>query len=171
LPAEPQLRARLRSDGEAGVASNRLRAKILQRYWRLTRSLTLGAQAVVIDGQDRILLVKHTYRPGWHFPGGGVERHETVEAALARELDEEAGVTLLGRAELFGIYANFRVFPSDHVALFIVRHWQQPAEPMANREIAAHGFFARNELPRDIVKSAAQRLREVFDGAPRSIVW
>jgi len=145
--------------------------KLLQHSWRLTRGLTLGAQGVVIDAQDRILLVRHTYRPGWHFPGGGVERNETVEAALSRELLEEAGVVLRGRPELFGLYANFRVFPNDHVALFITRHWEQPTAPEPNYEIAAHGFFAREALPSDIGRSAARRLREVFEGEPRSLVW
>jgi ADP-ribose pyrophosphatase YjhB (NUDIX family) len=145
--------------------------KLMQQSWRLTRGLTLGAQAIVIDEQDRILLVRHTYRPGWHFPGGGVERNETVEAALARELREEAGVVLRGRPELFGLYANFRVFPNDHVALFITRHWEQPTPPEPNHEIAAHGFFSRDALPDDIGRSAARRLREVFEGETRSIVW
>jgi len=145
--------------------------KIMQRYWRLTRALTVGTQAVVIDKQGRILLVRHTYRPGWHFPGGGVERDETIEVALARELEEEAGVVLVGPPELFGLYANFRVFPSDHVVLFIVRDWQQPVAPPPNREIAAHGFFAKDELPHDITRAAAARLREIFDEAPRSPMW
>ncbi len=145
--------------------------KLMQHSWRLTRGLTLGAQAMVIDAQDRILLVRHTYRPGWHFPGGGVERNETVEAALARELREEAGVVLKGRPELFGLYSNFRAFPNDHVALFIARHWEQPAVPEPNHEIAAHGFFGRDGLPSDIGRSAARRLRELFEGEPRSLVW
>jgi 8-oxo-dGTP pyrophosphatase MutT (NUDIX family) len=145
--------------------------KLMQRSWRLTRGLTLGAQAMVIDAQGHILLVRHTYRPGWHFPGGGVERHETVEAALARELHEEAGIVLTARPELFGLYANFRAFPSDHVALFITRDWEQPIVPAPNHEIAAHGFFPRNALPDDIGRSAARRLRELFDGEARSLMW
>jgi len=153
------------------LRSTRLFNKVMQRYWRLTRALTLGAQAIVIDRQDRVLLVHHTYRPGWHFPGGGVERHETAEAALARELKEEAGVLLAGAPQLIGLYANFRAFPSDHVALYLVRDWEQPVAPQPNREIAAHGFFARDELPAEISASAAARLREVFEGAPRSVMW
>ena len=145
--------------------------KVLQRYWRLSRGLTLGAQAVVIDAQDRVLLIRHTYQAGWRFPGGGVERHETAEAALARELEEEAAVVLAGKPELFGLYANFRVFPNDHIALFVVRDWTQPRPPKPSYEIAAHGMFARDALPADTTRSTARRLHEVFDGTPRDVMW
>lgn len=141
------------------------------RYWRLTRGLTLGAQGAVIDGESRVLLVRHTYRPGWHFPGGGVERRETVEEALARELQEETGVLVTGKPELFGVYANFHVLPSDHVALFVVRQWQQPRIPPPSREIAEQGFFAKDALPREINESTQARIRELFDGGTRNPLW
>jgi ADP-ribose pyrophosphatase YjhB (NUDIX family) len=145
--------------------------KLLQRYWRLSRGLTMGAQGVVIDGDGRILLIRHTYQPGWRFPGGGVERNEPVEAALKRELAEEANIELAAKPELFGVYANFRVFPNDHIALFLVRDWRQPTPPHPNREIAAHGWFTHDEPPSDINPSTARRLEEIFGGAPREALW
>ena len=143
----------------------------LNRYWRLTRGLTLGAQGVVIDPKDRVLLIRHTYRPGWHFPGGGVERAETVEQALAREVEEETGVLVTGKPELFGVYANFQILPSDHVALFIVREWPRPRVPPPSYEIAEQGFFALDALPKGINESTQARLRELFEDVPKSALW
>ncbi len=153
------------------VTPDWLARKLMQRYWRLTRGLTLGAQGLVIDGQSRVLLVRHGYRPGWHFPGGGVEKHELAETALARELGEEAGVVLDGRPELFGVYANFRVFPCDHILLYVCRTWTQPAPPAPTWEIAEHGFFSRDALPEGVADGARRRLAEIFDGAPRVAMW
>ena len=55
--------------------------------------------AAVIERSDRRLLIGQRRRSDtsplkWEFPGGKVERGETPEAALARELKEELGATL-----------------------------------------------------------------------------
>lgn len=153
------------------MSSEKIIVRMLQRYWRHSRGLTLGAQGVVIDNDNRILLIRHTYRPGWHFPGGGVEKRETVEEALRRELREEAGVEIGGAPELYGVYANHLQFPGDHIALFVVRSWRQDAAPKPNHEIAAHTFFHWDKLPDDVAEPTRRRVREIMADEPRSPHW
>ena len=145
--------------------------KAMQRFWRLSRSLTLGAQGVVLRPDNAVLLIRHTYRPGWHFPGGGVEKRESVLAALTRELDEEAGIKLTDAPELFGLYSHEPVYPGDHIVLFVVRAWVQSRVPAPNREIAEQGFFQASALPADTHASTRIRLAEVLEKKDRAEFW
>jgi len=142
---------------------------LLQPYWRLTRAQTLGVRAVVRDDQGRVLLVRHSYVPGWHFPGGGVDHGETLEQALARELGEEVGIVPEGRPALVGVFSNARSFPRDHVALYLVTRYRQ--QPANSREIAEFGFFAGTDLPEETTAGTRRRLEEIEKGAAPDILW
>ena len=74
------------------AALERVMRRVAHVYWRHTRGITLGVRALVIDPENRIFLVKHSYVRGWYLPGGGVEPGETVIDALIRELREEANI-------------------------------------------------------------------------------
>jgi 8-oxo-dGTP pyrophosphatase MutT (NUDIX family) len=153
------------------VPVKKLVSRSFQHYWRVSRGLTLGAQGCVLDATNRVLLVRHTYRPGWHFPGGGVERGESVELALMRELEEEAGILVDGRPKLFGLYSHHRIFPGDHIALFVVRSWRQPSVPPPNSEIAAQGFFKLSDVPADISPPTLLRIKEILASGTPAEMW
>ncbi|MGW2713105.1 NUDIX domain-containing protein [Streptomyces sp. NPDC001356] len=55
---------------------------------------TLAAGVLLFDEHDRVLLVDPTYKPGWEFPGGVVERGEAPARAGMREVAEETGIHL-----------------------------------------------------------------------------
>ena len=139
--------------------------RVLHFYWRFARAMTLGVRALVIDGEGRIFLVKHSYVSGWHLPGGGVEAGETLVEAAARELREEGNIELTAPPRLHGIFFNSRASRRDHVALFVVRAFRQVAAPVPDREIVAHGFFALDALPDETTASTRARITEVLGGA------
>ncbi len=146
-------------------------SRTLRPWWRLTRGLTLGAQGVVVDANSNVLLVRHGYRPGWYFPGGGVERNETLLVALARELQEETGVILKDQPVLHGLFSNADNFPGDHIALFVVREWERPQVPRPNAEIIEQDFFAVDDVPAGTDAGTRRRLGELFNSEDVSDKW
>lgn len=133
--------------------------------------ITLGAQGIVRDPSGRVLLVRQTYRPGWHLPGGGVERGEAAETALARELLEETGVVVVGSPRFVGLFAHFREFPGDHIALYEVTSWRRDHVPAPNREIVESGFFSPEALPDGTSRGTRVRLDELLSGGAASGDW
>jgi ADP-ribose pyrophosphatase YjhB (NUDIX family) len=144
---------------------------MLRPIWRMRRGMTLGAQGVVIDDAGRVLLVRHSYRPGWWFPGGGVERGETLATALARELAEEVGVELTGAPELHGVFSNAVNFPGDHIAVFVVRQWTRSENFRPSGEIAEAEMFVPDDVPALTDQGTRNRLAEIFGKASLRPLW
>jgi 8-oxo-dGTP pyrophosphatase MutT (NUDIX family) len=137
---------------------------------RWTRALTLGARVAVFDDSNQVLLVKHTYAPGWLFPGGGVEFGETILSAATREIWEEAGIVALRDPVLFRLYSNHKNFPGDHLAFFALRSFRREAwHP--NREIAAAEFFPLSGLPESTTNGTRRCLAELTESQLPSSVW
>ena len=138
---------------------------------RLFRPMTLGVRALVQDEVGRVLLVRHSYTPGWYFPGGGVSSGETTLDGIRRELDEEAGILLKDAPSLIGLYANFREFRSDHVAFYLVKAGQYDRVERKSMEIAEYDFFAIDELPEGVTPSTRARLEEFQQDLPPPALW
>ncbi len=61
---------------------------------------TGGVRVIILDEEDRMLLVKqqHEDKEIWMVPGGGIEEGENAAEAAIREVKEEAGLDItLGR--------------------------------------------------------------------------
>jgi 8-oxo-dGTP pyrophosphatase MutT (NUDIX family) len=145
--------------------------RLMHVYWRLSRGLTLGVRGMVLDGEGRIFLIKHSYVPGWQLPGGGVEVGETMIEALGREMMEEGNIEIGEAPRLFGFYFNRNVSDRDHVALFVIERFSQASPPQPNAEIVAHGFFDRNALPQGTTPGTRARIAEVLDGVTPAQLW
>jgi len=144
---------------------------IFHFYWRFARGMTLGVRGVVLDGNNRVFLVKHSYVSGWYLPGGGVEVGESFLDALRRELVEEGRIEVSGEPALHGVFLNNHVSRRDHVAVYIVREFHQDRLPEPNHEIVACGFFESTALPEGTTSGTLLRIREVLDGKPLIATW
>jgi len=139
-------------------------------YFALSRGMTLGVRAACFDSEGRIFLVRHSYLPGWYMPGGGVERHETVDQALAKELQEEGNLVIKGAPTLIGVYFNRSVSRRDHVAFYRVTV-EQTAPRRSDWEIVESGFFALDALPATTTKATLRRLQEMKGDIAPSGFW
>jgi len=153
-----------------GNVARTLRTRAFQAFWRIQRPLTLGVRGVVTNEAGQVLLLRHTYVPGWHFPGGGVEKGETAPTALTRELLEEVGVIPEGPPRLVSVHANHASFPNDHVLVFRIDRWRQ-ADATSRGEIAESGFFDPASPPEGVTGGTRRRLAEMFAGGAISPDW
>jgi 8-oxo-dGTP pyrophosphatase MutT (NUDIX family) len=133
--------------------------------------LTLGVRLLALDERGRVFLVRHSYLPGLHLPGGAVDAGETSREAAEREAREEGNLVLGSPPELFHIYWNPVGGRRDHVVLFVARSARQSAPRPASLEIVSAGFHAPDALPESLSDGTRRRLDEVLGGAPPSDRW
>ena len=137
----------------------------------IARPLSLGVRGMVEASDGSLLLVRHTYVKGWHFPGGGVEPRETAVDALMREVEEETAVRLTEAPELLGVYLNRRLGARDHVLFYRCRYFERIGEFKPDMEIAEARFFARHALPDDLSHGTRRRIAEIDEGLTVSAEW
>jgi len=103
---------------------------------------------VVVDDQERLLLVKRSVEPKkgwWCLPGGYMELGETPEAGAVRELSEETGLSGNIR-RLLGVTSN----PSDlyHTVLMVGYHVRSFTGTLqAGDDAADIAWFDIGDLP------------------------
>jgi ADP-ribose pyrophosphatase YjhB (NUDIX family) len=133
--------------------------------------LTIGVRIIVRDADARVLLVRHTYAPGWHFPGGAVDKRETAADAAVRELREEALIEAVGPPRLVGVYLSLTQGKSDHILFYEAGEWR-PAQGKARvLEIAETGFFPAGALPEGTTGATRRRLAELSGAVAQSTSW
>ncbi len=117
----------------------RLSYPIMRRWWRLIRRRHQGV-VVAVWLDDTVLAVRHSYKnPGLSLVYGGVRRREDPRLAAARELQEEAGVTIDRDA-----LRLVTVTPTMH--LYEARVAEKPELVIDRREIVEACFVHPGEL-------------------------
>lgn len=148
----------------------KLIGRLAHSYFAVARGMTIGVRAACFDAEGRVFLVKHSYVPGWHMPGGGLEWRETAADALSKELREEGNLAILGRPQLFHVYFNKAASGRDHV-LFYRADVEQTSPRTPDREIVESGFFPVDKLPVGTTPATLRRLAELRGEASPANHW
>ena len=116
-----------------------------------------AAGIVIIDKDNRVLLVRHTYgKKQWSIPGGMVNDGESAWDAARRELKEEINITV-SDMELSGLYFQ----PHKNRYIYVFRARTLEGRPEADQqEIDRYGFFSLDELPGPISSFTVGRLSD-----------
>jgi 8-oxo-dGTP diphosphatase len=141
--------------------------RVPKRLRRLTVRLShprfaVTAGAVITDDRGRVLLLKHRFRPGtgWGIPGGYIEKGEQPEAAIRRELREEAGLEVENLA-----LVTTRTFRKPKQIEIVFRCRAVGEVDQLNYEIQKAAWFSPNELPGELPKDQHQMIkRALSDG-------
>lgn len=143
---------------------------LFQIWHKISRPMTLGVRIAAFNDQGEVFLVRHTYVDGWHFPGGGVERDQTILQAMHNELFEEGNLTCTSYPKIIGMYHNRKYSIRDHVAFYTCQVEQMEIKS-PDDEIAASGFFNVEELPQGTMTAVVARLAEVKGEQQISEYW
>jgi 8-oxo-dGTP diphosphatase len=118
----------------------------------------LHVVAAVIERSDRRILIGQRRRGDtsplkWEFPGGKVRTGETFEQALARELREELGATLIKSVEIASVRHQYANTPDElEIHFFAAQFAEVDVSPrvfeqvawVLPRELSAYDFLLAN---------------------------
>lgn len=112
--------------------------------WAVNPKFNMGAVGLFMTADNRILVLRHVFRHKypWGLPGGYLNRGETAEAGMLRELREETGLV----ATIERIFSVEEVDRFQKEVVFLA-HIDDSQTPKPNFEIFEAAFVPIDELP------------------------
>lgn len=105
------------------------------------KGISHNGVCVVIRHENKVLAVRHSYRPEYTIPGGGIGKNETPAIASARELNEELSLQVAPEGLVY-----LRQMRNTH--LMELRLVDLPDIRIDNREIIEAIFLSEDEVIR-----------------------
>ncbi|AUW93306.1 MAG: hypothetical protein C7B44_08770 [Sulfobacillus thermosulfidooxidans] len=143
------------------VVGRMLPKRLVQFLMYLTQTKFLVAVVVVLWRDDKILLLRHSYRPRypWGLLTGWVNAGETPEAAACREIFEETGLHI----------EHLKYFYSGvpHHRHLEIGYWAEVSEPTVSKsskdgEIMESRWFGFTELPDRLLPSQYPLIEQAY---------
>ena len=152
---------------------HRVAGTAVRNFRRMRGTTTLGVRGLVLDRDDRVALILHTYLDGWYLPGGGVQRGERFVWVLVCVFCVVIGLHALRIERVLGVYHDTVTLKDDHVVAYVVRT-DTSAPPLRTAdpfEIQAVQWFTLDGLPGDMSPATARRIAEFKKGVTGGGAW
>lgn len=111
----------------------------------------VGARTVVLDEQNRLLLIQRSDNHRWAIPAGAMELGESLEECAVRELWEETGLTATSLTP-YAFYTAY-TYTNDYghtyqqvLMTFVVHTWEGELVRVTDESVDA-GWFPLDALP------------------------
>lgn len=126
----------------------------------------VAAGALFVDAQDRVLLVKPTYKEKWDIPGGYVEPGESPLQACVREVREELGIEpSIGRL----LVVDWAPNEAEGDKLLFVFDGSELTQPQRDSitlpvtELAEYAYFGKDEFAAMFTDRLYRRITAAVD--------
>ena len=135
-----------------------------------------AARAVIIDQQERVLLIKRGDNLQWALPAGGMEPGESVTECMKREVWEETGLTPT-QWRAYAIYSHPRYHAPTRTeaqlltVAFRVDAWEGQLLRQTN-ETADAQWFTRDQLRKlpDLMPMYREAIEDCLNSSETSFV-
>ena len=123
---------------------------------------------VIVTYKDKILLIKNSYKPGWTFPCGMIDKGETEVEGARRELFEEVGVSC-DKTDLVFLrkYLCTKNYKKDHQFFFLLKLNNFPEIQLDMKEVIDHEWvnlddFTKFNIPNGVKEITLEYKDKIF---------
>ena len=145
----------------------------LRKYIGHRPILMVGAAILVLDEQNRLLMMRRSDIGCWGIPGGATEPGEVVEEAAKREKVEEVNLQV-GEMSLFGVFSGtelyFKYPNGDEVynVTIVYQSHDWHGEIKLNGEHTEWNWYPVNKIPEDLsppIRPVIEKFKKAYSSS------
>ncbi|MFE9575341.1 NUDIX hydrolase [Nocardia sp. NPDC006044] len=119
---------------------------------------SVSVSGIVVDADDRVLVIRRADNGHWEAPGGVLELDESFEQGVRREVAEETGLDVCVE-RLTGVYKNLK----GGIVALVFRCTVQGGNPHPTAEAVEVKWMTAHEVSDAMVPAFAVRVLDALD--------